>query len=520
MYHRLSHRPWFIGIGLVVLVFIAHHYGFLEVLELKALDVRFRLRGSLPLRLPIVIVSIDQDSFDELDLSWPWPRTLHADLVQKLAVQQATLIALDLLFAEPKADPTEDHALADAIQMAGNVVLAAEYTQVPGAFGTKLAMNLPIPLLREHVGGYGPVNVIPDQDGVVRSALLGLPFQDRVYPAFAYQIYQRIIDSTGTAAHAQTFPQPQVYYINYRGPARSYPIVPYYRVLRDELEPSFFKDKIVLVGALAASLHDLYPTPFSANRPTAGVEIQANFVETLVANDPIRPISPGSHALLFTLLAALTIGCAVSLKPLRSFGVIMGLGSLYTILTLLFFARYQWWMPVVAPLLAMLLSYGGITLDNYFREQRERLRLRTIFGRYVSADVVNEILENREGLGLLGRRRYITVLFSDIRGFTSISEQIEPEQVVAFLSDYLAQATQIIFKHGGTVDKFIGDAAAVGNANGWRMVLDVEVRQLVVVGLQEAIRDCTLPIEAFQPGVGEVERAELAGAMGLRLILT
>jgi adenylate cyclase len=104
------------------------------------------------------------------------------------------------------------------------------------------------------------------------------------------------------------------------------------------------------------------------------------------------------------------------------------------------------------------LSYGGITLDNYLREQQERLRLRTMFSRYVSADVMHEILENREGLGLHGRRRYITILFSDIRGFTSISERIGPEQVVAFLSEYMAQATQIIFKHGGTVDKFIGDA--------------------------------------------------------------
>jgi adenylate cyclase len=112
----------------------------------------------------------------------------------------------------------------------------------------------------------------------------------------------------------------------------------------------------------------------------------------------------------------------------------------------------------VPSLVGIVLSYSAITLDSYIREQRERLRLRMIFSRYVSADVVHEILENREGLALHGRRRHITVLFSDIRGFTSISEQINPEQVVAFLSEYLAQATQIIFRHRGTVDKFIGDA--------------------------------------------------------------
>jgi adenylate cyclase len=458
MHYRPSPRSWLIGISLAALVFVVYDHGFLDVLELRTLDVRFRLRGPLPLRLPIILVSIDQDSFDELGLPWPWPRTLHAALIQKLAAQQAALIALDILFTEPKADGAEDHALADAIQMAGNVVLAAEYTEVPGAFGPKLSMNLPIPLLREHALGYGPVNLIVDQDGVVRSAFLGLSFQDRVYPAFAYQVYQRIIDSTKPATHERPSPQPQVYYINYRGSARSYPIIPYYRVLRDELEPSFFKDKIVLVGAFAASLHDLYPTPFSANQPTSGAELQANFVETLVANDPIRPIPARAHTLLFLLLATMAISCAVSLKPFQGFGLTLGLGGLYTILALALFARYQWWLPVVPPLLAMGLSYGGITLDNYIREQQERLRLRTMFSRYVSADVMHEILENREGLGLHGRRRYITILFSDIRGFTSISERIGPEQVVAFLSEYMAQATQIIFKHGGTVDKFIGDA--------------------------------------------------------------
>ena len=152
----------------------------------------------------------------------------------------------------------------------------------------------------------------------------------------------------------------------------------------------------------------------------------------------------------------MTIGCAVYLKPLRACGLILGLGSLYVVLAFLGFAYRQAWLPLVAPLLGMVVSFGGMTLDHYVREQR--LRLRAIFSRYVSADVVDEILEQHDGFALYGRRRHLTILFCDIRGFTSISEHIAAKQVVSFLSEFLAEATQIIFKHGGTVDKFIGDA--------------------------------------------------------------
>jgi len=122
------------------------------------------------------------------------------------------------------------------------------------------------------------------------------------------------------------------------------------------------------------------------------------------------------------------------------------------------FVSNQLWIPVVPSLFGIAFIYGGINVDNYIREQKERLRLRSMFGKYVSPDVMEEILKHPTGLDLGGRRKHITVLFSDIRGFTSISEQIEPEQVIMLLSDYLAQVTHIVFQNGGTVDKFIGDA--------------------------------------------------------------
>ena len=291
MNYRTLVRPFSIGVALASLVLLIYHVNPLNLpqfLELKSLDLRFQLRGAISPKLPIVLISIDEDSLDEINLPWPWPRDLHARLVRKLNESKVKLIGLDILFVQPKADSREDLALAEAIHEAGNVVLGAVYTEVTSAFGPKMRMVLPIPAIREHALGYGPVNLFTDQDGVVRSGNVGLLFQDRIFLHFAYRMYQGIKGKGD--GEVEKVPS-EATFINYRGPARSYPVIPYYRVLRDEIEPSYLRDKIVLVGTFAPSLHDVYPTPFSASLPTAGVEIQANFIETLFANDSIRSLS-------------------------------------------------------------------------------------------------------------------------------------------------------------------------------------------------------------------------------------
>jgi adenylate cyclase len=450
-------RPIVIAALLGSLVLLGHHQGILDVAELKSLDLRFKARGPISSRLPIVLISIDQDSFDEFDLPWPWPRTLHADLIRKLAGSHPRMIALDVLFTEPKADRREDQALADAVKDAGNVILPAEYTEVPSAFGPRTKVNLPIPILREHALGVGLVNLITDKDGVVRRAPLAMPFQDQWFPSFAYQISRRAAGENPSTV--ESLPAPVI--INFRGPRGNYPVVPYYRVFRGEIDASFFRDRIVLIGAFAPSLHDVYPTPYSASLPTAGVEIQANLVETLVAADSIAPVARWLHAALFIVACGMTLSTALLFKPLRGFVIVLALVSIHGLLAFYLFAQHHLWLPVVPAFLAVSLTYGGLTLENYIREQKDRIRIRAMFDKYVSPDVVEEIMANREGLELGGRRRHITVLFADIRGFTALSERIEPEAVVSLLSDYLGRVTRIVFKHGGTVDKFIGDAVMV-----------------------------------------------------------
>ncbi len=442
-----------IGATISILVYGAYALGVLDPLELKSIDLRFQLRGPVPPRLPILLVSIDQDSFDEFNLPWPWPRTLHAELIRKLTAGKAKAIGLDILFTEAKPHSDEDEVLARAVKDAGNVILAAELTEVDTPFGHKSRINLPLPLLRAQARGYGIANLFTDRDGVIRRNPLRFNFQGTTYSSFPLAMFQALERGENTPRISN-----DAMMINYRGPARSYPIVPYYRVLRGEIDPTTYRGKIVLIGAFAPSLHDVFATSFSARAPTAGIEIQANVLEMLLSHETIMPLPGWAHLLLFIALSGVAIRLSLWQKPAWAAVSLSLLVAGYAIGNFYLFSASRLLVPLTPLFFGMIASYGGITVDGYVREYKERLRVRKTFGQYVSPEIVDEILADPRALGLRGQRTHVTVLFTDIRGFTTLSEQNDPETVVAFLSDFLEQVTRVIFANGGTVDKFIGDA--------------------------------------------------------------
>src|SRR5581483_1984938 len=336
-----------------------------------------------------------------------------------------------------------------------------------------------------------------DSDGVVRSGRFAIPFQEQKFPALAYRIYEAATEQKPSSGDDLSTAR---YMINFRGPNRSYPLTPYYRVLRGEINPEVFRDKIVLVGAYAASLHDVFPTPFSASEQMAGVEIQANFVDTLAGHDPIVPVPGWILVTLFIVFVAIAIWASIHLKPLEATAAVIALIAVYGFLALYLFSYNDLWQGVASVFLACTLSYGGIILDHYIAEQRERLRTRAMLNRYLSPKAAEAVMNAPEGMELQGSRTHITVLFSDVRGFTSLSEHLKPEEVVSLLSDYLGKAAHIVFNNDGFLDKFIGDAV------------------FAIFGWPPSLSKADDAVRAIKTGIAMIELVDSLGAKWTEVI--
>ena len=422
-----------------------------EIIELKALNAQFQGRGPLPPSSPIVIVAIDENSFDALGLAWPWPRAIHAQLIDTLSRARPAAIGLDIVFAEPSPyGPEDDQALARAIAENRHVVLGAALTVTREHGFVKENLNPPIRPVRDGARGFGYVNFDSDVDAFVRRALLTHRYQGSDVAAFDLHLY-RLIAQAGTTGHPLS--QGAEIIINYRGGPRTFVSVPYQWVLAGYVPLADFAGKIVLVGASTPVLHDVFPTPFAPRGDMPGVEIHANALETLLKGIPIQRVPTVLVGVLAVLAGAGSLWVTPLLRPVLSLGLVGGATLLYLIVTHMAF-RSGYWVTVLPVPMTLAITYVGAVTRNFVVERRQRRRL----SRYFSPAVVNEIIRQKDDLNLSSDRRQMTVLFSDIRGFTSLSEHMPPEDVVAFLRKYLTVMTEVVFKHGGTVDKYVGDA--------------------------------------------------------------
>ncbi|MGH7493424.1 MAG: CHASE2 domain-containing protein [bacterium] len=527
-----------------------------ENLELKSYDWRFSLRGPISVNNDdIVIVALDQQTFDDLAYRPPLPRTFYAKLIDNLTRAQARLIVFDVLFTEPSQNDTgEDGALAQAAARSQRVVFAGKMETANMRGGSiSMTLNRPLPSLLQSSPNWAVVNIDEDQDGFVRRYLLYVAIDERKFFPLALQAYaQTRGQSVNLERFFNTAPlqfngndlalfDANSFLINYRGPEKTYPTYSLAAVLDDkefqlpdaeldtdsfekELLPTgVFKNKIVLIGATAEELQDNKLTPFFSSRgqqrKLPGVEVHANALSTLLHGDFIARTTPGVNFLIVAANALLTLFFV--LRARAAIGIIFAFGQIVLMLVVacLVFSSLQLWIPVVAPITVAVLSYIGNITPVLVAERRERYRTKKIFEQYVSASVVNSILASGQNPKFGGEKRWLTVLFSDIRGFTTYCEKHKPEVVVQRLNEYLTLMTEVIFKYQGTLDKFVGDAIVALFGAPYVFPNHAEMACATACEMIEQLREMQKSWSAqaqdyFQIGIGVNTGAMIVGNLG------
>jgi adenylate cyclase len=496
-----------VGACLALLLYLP---GWMDVWEAKTWDWRVGAMAK-PVKTTdaIRLILLDQNSLDwakeENNLAWPWPREVYSAIIRFCQRSGAKSLAFDVLFTEPsKYGVDDDRAFAAAIHEAKYFVGTASLSRSAGTerqwpsfapdpaftvFGLDQWLSatgtgdivfpraaFPIPEISAAAGVLAEVHLNPDQDNVYRRAVLFHVFDGRVMPSLALGSY--LTANPGTPLKIST----GIFFVgdrgipidtrgnailNFRGPAGTHKTYSAAAVIQSELQiqngekptiadPDALKGAYVFFGFSAPGLFDLRPTPVSGVYP--GVEINATMLDNLLANDFFRPV-PAAFVIGITLLIAILAGLATS--------SVSGIGK--SALVYVFFIaapfvicliayREGFWLPLVVQEIGVAFTLFSAGLIYYTTEGRQKMFIKNAFKQYLSPAVIEQLIQHPEHLKLGGERRMLSIFFSDLEGFTGISEGLEPEALTTLLNDYLSAMTDIIHEEGGTVDKYEGDA--------------------------------------------------------------
>lgn len=387
----------------------------------------------------VVIIEIDENSINEIG-QWPWPRQVFAQLIRQL--NEAAVIGIDVNFKEPsRYGQDDDDALAEAIRLSQPPVVLTAEMQSSG----KLAMPIS-PVADDAIVGFP--NLVLGPDGVARV----IRYVKNEYQSFALQISQQYQQQTSDMRIA-VIPA-DITRIDYQGPDRTFTLIPARDVQEKKIPASFFKNKIVLIGATARDLQDFHHTPMGI---ISGVEIQASIITTLL-NQRFYTSDTLTMVGLIAGLSGLTILFGMFLQRLRFYLPALALiFASYNIAAFLSFDRYRV-LDLLYPNLAIILSAIASITVQYFFTHREKKLIQDTFSRYLAPQVIHELLHDPSAIKLGGKRETLSILFSDIRNFTTMSETMSPEQLTGFLNEYLSHMTGIVLERNGVIDKYIGDA--------------------------------------------------------------
>jgi adenylate cyclase len=489
----------------------------IEELRLRTFDLFQVLHPREQTARPVVIVDIDEASLKEIG-QWPWPRTIVGDLVTRLRADGALVIGFDVIFAEPDrmspavaaksfrgldtesrdklaALPSNDTLFAEAIKKAGGVIVgqtaaghAAPLVDGKAAPQAGFAVLGPdprwrlvtfpgllrnIPEIEQAASGRGLFSIDPESDGIVRRVPVVMEAQGELAPSLTMEMLRVVsrasailIRTDKAGVRAVAIPGLEVptdgrgqfwVYFNKRDPAR---FVSAADVLNGRVAADRFRGRLVLIGTSATGLLDTKTTPVAPDMP--GVEVHAQILENVLTKSLLA--APG-YALGGEIIAAIILGLAIIIvAPMLPAGIVAALGGVLIAgliaISWYFFVAHHLLIDFTYPLISCWLIYLVLTFVNYFREQQQRQQIRHAFGFYVSPALVEQLARSPEKLVLGGEERRMTILFSDVRGFTTISEHYkdDPQGLTRLMNRFLTPLTDAILERKGTIDKYIGDA--------------------------------------------------------------
>jgi adenylate cyclase len=428
----------------------------------------------------IVIAGIDDTTLETYGRWSEWPRSLHAQAIDKLSQAGAKVIGFDVIFADKSPD---DEMLAVAMTNADNVVLAAVGTQPISQAEPEITYDnfvLPIASLEEVASDIGHANVVPDRDGTVRQLpLIVKSSSGQTYPSFTLAVLHRLfsmplpqeyqLQNGAVYLLARDIPVDTSYQlrINFAAENGNRPYISYGNVISGDFDPSLVKNKIVLIGMTATGEPDTWAIPTSASK-IPGIFIHAAVMDTILTQRFLIDLSTTTTLMIMLLIVGITAfalpwcGTRHWTDIAKGAGITAGLFIAYLLASFFTFGR-GYILDLLYPLLLLPVIYVGNILYVVVIEQSDKRFVKELFGRYISPQIAKEIVSRADTgkLDLTGEEREVTVLFADIRNFTQISEQLSPEATVAMLNKYLAVVIDTVVNNGGVINKFAGDSIMV-----------------------------------------------------------